>query len=89
MSVDFATIGHTIKDVHPEGKRQATTFFYKPEKMQVQFFEDYQDDDRVDAVFPDPVYGLEKPPEGLYGPDDWSPLQWDLDEDRLLLSASN
>jgi len=36
LSVDFATIGHTIKDVHSEVKRQATTFFYKPEKTQVQ-----------------------------------------------------
>jgi hypothetical protein len=79
LSVDFATIGHTVKDVHPEVKRQTTTFFHKPEKKQVQFFEDFDDDDLLDPVFPDPVDGLEKPPEDLYDPDDWSPLQWDLD----------
>lgn len=83
MSVDFATIGHTIKDVHPEVKRQATTFFYKPEKTQVQFFEDYQDDELVNSVFPAPVDGLEKPPDSLYDPDDWSPLKWDLEESLL------
>ena len=45
----------------------------------MQFFEDYQNDELVDAVFSGLVDGLEKPPEGLYDPDDWSPLQWDLD----------
>jgi hypothetical protein len=84
LSVDFATIGHTVKDVHPEVKRQTTTFFYKQSKKQVQFFDDYRDDDLLGTVFPDPVDGLEKPPGGLYDPDDWSPLSWDLDPDRLV-----
>ena len=84
LSVDFATIGHTVKDVHPECKRQATTFFHKSEKKEVQFFDDYDDDDLLDPVFPDPVGGLEKPPADLYDPDDWSPLSWDLDPDRLV-----
>jgi len=87
LSVDFATIGHTIKDVHPELKRQATTFFHKPEKTQVQLFEDYQDDELVDPVFPDPVDGLEKPPAGLYDPDDWSSLVFDLDPDALAMPS--
>lgn len=75
-----------MKDVHPEVKRQTTTFFHKPEKKQVQFFEDFDDDDLLGPVFPDPVDGLEKPPEDLYDPDDWSPLKWDLDVETVLNS---
>lgn len=83
LSVDFATIGHTCKDVHPELKRQATTFFEKPAKKQVQFYESIDDDELDDAVFPDVVDGLEKPTID-YDPDDWSPLGWDLDPDRFV-----
>jgi hypothetical protein len=82
LSIDFATIGHTVKDVHPELKRQATTFFEKTDRKQVQFYENYVDDTLLDPVFPEPVDGLEKPAVE-YDPDDWSPLDWDLDQERL------
>jgi hypothetical protein len=71
-----------VKDVHAEVKRQ-TTFFHKPEKKQVQFFEDFDDDDLLNPVFPELVDGLEKPPKDLYHPDDWSPLIWDLNAKTL------
>lgn len=82
LSIDFATIGHTIKDVHPEVKRQTTTFFHKPGLKQVQFYDDFVEDQLTSPVFPEPIEGLEKPTIE-YDPDDWSPLHWDLDPAEL------
>jgi len=83
LSIDFATIGHTVMDVHPELKRQATTMFHKPELKQVQFYDGYDEDRLTDPVFPAPVDGLEEPAIE-YDPDDWSPLLFDLQPEKLL-----
>lgn len=83
LGFDVAIIGHTVMDVHPECKRLASTVFRKESKKQVQFFDRVDDDELLDPVFPAPVTDLEKPPERLYSPDDWSPWTWDLDPDVL------
>lgn len=82
LKVDFFTAGHTGMDTHPETKRLATTLFHKPDVKQVQFFDAIDGDDLLDPVFPDVIDGLEKPTIS-YDPDDWSPLDWDLDADDL------
>lgn len=82
LQVDFATCGHTTMDIHPELKRLATTIAYKPELKRVQFYDDIDEDELLNPVFPDPIDGLDSPRID-YDPDDWAPLRFDLDSDRL------
>lgn len=81
LDVDvFGAIGHTGKDIHPEVKRLSTLSFYKSEKTEVEFFDQWPADADfpVDRLFGGSVESLE-PAAAEYDPDDAAPWAWDLE----------
>lgn len=83
----FAKIGvyacgnifHSGRDYHPEGKRLTTLAFWKDEKTEAEFFQEWgaDDDHPSDRLFPDPIQDFEK--YDGYDPDDSAPWAWNLE----------
>ncbi|WP_254764122.1 hypothetical protein [Natrinema marinum] len=83
----FAKIGvyacgnifHSGRDYHPEGKRLTTLAFWKDEKTEAEFFQEWgADADRPsEPLFPDLVQNFEK--YDGYDPSDSAPWAWNLE----------
>ena len=75
-------IVHTGKDLHPEQKRLTTTSFYKTEKDEIEFYENWhpEDDTPSDQLFGGSLQSLE-PHGDWYDPDDAAPWHWNLSAD--------
>lgn len=83
LGVQFCgACAHSGMDIAPEYKRLTGTFVEKTSLKSVQFYDSMDDGEFQDPVFSSPVDGLEAP-RVEYDPDDWSPLRFDLDPDRL------